>query len=122
MARGPSESGTSLIWFATLMTVTVSVTLVLSTAIHQYLFARVLKDYLEQLTLATLSSWDGKSEPAVLAHSIQKVFPAQLDSFQIASAQILAGPTLEIIGCAKWHAPIPVFQVSAVLCQSASAR
>lgn len=116
------ESGTSLIWFSTLIAIAVSLILVLSSALHQYFFVRNLKDYLEQLTLSSLASWDGKSEIAQVVELLQAQFPSPISQFSVGSIKILPGPTLEITGCGRWESPLPVMQLGVELCQVALAR
>lgn len=116
------DSGTSLIWFSTLLAVTVSIILVLSTSMHQYLFARALKDYLEQLTVASLTEWDGQGDLVNPVLALQTVFPPQFKDFRVKTVELYPGPTLQIVGCAIWTSPLPVISLETELCQEASAR
>lgn len=117
-----AEDGSSLIWFSTLVGVTVCLVLVLSSAIHQFLFARSLKDYLEQLSLVTLSAWDGKSEVELLVSSMTTEFPTTVPGFQFESIELLPGPTLLLRACGRWVSPIPVVEIATEICESAMAR
>ena len=122
MARLANDQGSSLIWFSMLLAVTVSVVLVLSCSIHQYLVARNLKDYLEQLTVATLTAWDGNEDVVNVAGKLKQQFQPRLRGFQINQVQLLGGRTLRIEACANWQAPIPVIEIQTELCQEALAR
>jgi hypothetical protein len=116
------DAGTSLIWFSTLTGMTVSVILVLSSALHQYLFARNLKDYIEQLTTASLTLWDGKTDISKPVALIQEQFPIPIEDFRITYAEILPGPTLKLVGCGTWRSPLPIIDLTIELCQQALAR
>ncbi len=116
------DGGTSLIWFSTLIGITVSVILVLSSALHQYFFARNLKNYLEQLTTASLTLWDGKADVSKAVTVIQEQFPTRIEGFRLTYVEILPGPTLKLVGCGTWHSPLPVIELSTELCQVALAR
>ena len=116
------DGGSSLIWFSTLIAITVSVILVLSSALHQYFFARNLKDYLEQLTTASLTLWDGKADVSKEVTVMQEQFATRIEGLRLTYAEILPGPTLKLVGCGIWRSPLPIIELSAELCQVALAR
>ena len=122
MSRLRQEQGTGLILFATLLGITLSLVLVLSAVLNHYFYARNLTDYLEQLTVATLTVWNQDAEAILQAREIAQKFPSSFENFRLISAEILPGPTLHISGCVRWRSPIPLIEVSTEICRSALAR
>jgi len=116
-----SDNGSSLIWFVSLLALVLMVLLVLASSIHQYLFARSLTDYVEQLALAgkTLINQDvGFTD---LEKRMQQLphFSQPLTDYSMSYQD---GKTLEVRACSKWVSPIPLVSVSRVVCEKALAR
>jgi hypothetical protein len=116
-----SDDGSSLIWFVSLLAVVLMVLLVLASSIHQYLFARSLTDYVEQLAVAGKTLINQDVSFADLEKRMQQLphFPQPLTNYSMSYQD---GKTLEVRACSKWVSPIPLVSVSRVVCEKALAR
>ena len=124
MSSLKEESGSSLIWFISLLVLVVSICLVLVSSIHQFLFARELKDFVEQYALAGKAYLDrgsslvsAKSQLENLVLNMESIRDLAINNFSLLDAN-----TLQVVACAKWSDPLPVIQVSREVCESALAR
>ena len=116
-----SENGSSLIWFVSLVALVVMVLLVLASSIHQYLFARSLTDYVEQIAVSGKTLINQNVSIAELENRLQQLphFSQPLTDFDFSYDD---GRTLAVRICSKWVSPFPLVSVSRVICEKALAR
>lgn len=115
-----SDTGSGLIWFIFLIGILLSVIMVLVSATHQYLYSRVLTDYLEQYAIAGKTLIDSGDNLANANDRLQQYFGTA--EFRITSFRRLDSKTLEVIGCGEWRSPIDLVQANRSVCQRALAR
>lgn len=115
------EAGSSLIWFVSLLALTVLILLTLVSSMHQFLFARKLHDYTEQVALAGKTWLLQGVDLGTLEAKLDQLpsFPSFLTKRKI---DYLDGKTLEVELCSTWVSPITLITASAEMCESAKAR
>ncbi|NBW74079.1 MAG: hypothetical protein EBR26_06765 [Microbacteriaceae bacterium] len=116
------EEGTSLIWFYSVVALIVAVVLVLSLATQQYLFARFLKDYSEQLVLATLTLQADLESSKATAEALVGLDSKSPKSFEIVSLTSPDTKTLVLHSCATWQSEIALIPLSRRMCVISMAR
>ncbi len=115
------ESGSSLIWFVSLLALVVLVLLTLVSSLHQFLFARKLHDYTEQVALAG-KTWlsQGLTVSEVEDRFSQlPEFPRKITDMKVTYQD---GRTLEVSLCSTWLPPVPAVVGSVEICENAKAR
>ena len=116
------EDGTSLIWFSSVVALIVAVVLVLSLATQQYLFARFLKDYSEQLVVATLTLQAELGNSKATAEALVGLDSKSPKSFEIVSLASPDAKTLVLHACATWQSDIALIPLSHRMCVISMAR
>jgi len=118
-----NEAGTSLVWFIAMLSLIVMVCITLSASVHQYLFARELKDFLEEYALAAKSLLDqGQSQSETISTLESKVVALFHFKSLHMNLRYLDSKTIEVLGCATWQAPVGLIQATREICESALAR
>jgi len=122
LSKWASDSGTALIWFIGLTVLTAMLALVLVSAIDQFLFAKVLKDFTEQFALACKSLL--VIEPNQSLQAISSSLWSQLNTpgFWIQSISLEEGSTVKVVLCGSWSSPVDLVSASRKICEVALAR
>lgn len=110
-----------MLWFIALLALLMSFVLVLASSIHFYLFARVLKDYSEELALSAKAlQLQGKSleysRDLLGQYLVMEAGVSQL------TIETKDGKTIEVGLCAYWHSPISLLVAEKSVCQKSLAR
>jgi hypothetical protein len=115
------DRGSSLIWFIGVTSITLAFILVLAIASSQYLLARSVKDYSEQVALAgkTLIS-SGFSVDTAERYLLENLKPKK--NYQIVSFKLIDSRTVQVRVCAQWSSPSTVLEISRTICESSLAR
>jgi hypothetical protein len=119
-----NESGSSLIWFIGLIVVIVMVCLTLAVGVHQYLFARELKDFVEEYALAAKGLLiQGRDFPSTQNYLNENVLSlVALKDLEIRDISIVDSKTVQVIACAKWESPLSFLSNVREICESSLAR
>jgi len=118
------EDGSSFVWFTGLLVVIVMGCLTLALSIHQYLFARQLKDFVEEYALATKTLLiQQKPLPSIKTYLDEKVLAVTaFKDMKIRELSLLDSNTVQVVGCATWNAPMALIQTNREICEVALAR
>jgi len=119
-----SDSGTALIWFIGLLVLVTLVCLLLVTTVHEYLFVRGLHDFVEQYALAEKTLVDRGFSISNASDLLREQALSQGNNYElsVAKTQFVDAKSLQVIICATWHAPLPIFEYTKLICESAIAR
>ena len=122
MSKWGSDSGTALIWFIALTVLAALLALTLVSAIDQFLFAKVLKDFTEQFALACKTLF--LMEPNQSLYEISSNLWGQLNTpgFWIESISQEPGQTVKVVLCGNWNSPVDLVSASRKICEVALAR
>lgn len=120
------DSGSGLIWFTSLLALVALLSGTLISASHEYLYARRVTDYTEELALAvkTRMNLDARSS---ISDTGRSVFLATVNQFSFAkvrvrSIEMQTGETVHVVVCATWIPPLPLVIGSREICEEAFAR
>lgn len=122
MSKWGSDSGTALIWFIALTVLTALLALTLVSAIDQFLFAKVLKDFTEQFAVACKTLF--LMEPNQSLSEISSNLWGQLNTpgFWIESISKEPGQTVKVVLCGNWNSPVDLVSATRKICEVALAR
>jgi len=111
-----------LIWFIALTVLTALLALTLVSAIDQFLFAKVLKDFTEQFAVACKTLL--LMEPTQSLSAISSNLWGQLHTpgFWIESISKAPGETVKVVLCGNWNSPVDLVSATRKICEVALAR
>ena len=126
MVSARDDAGSALIWFVFLVAFLTLVILSLAAAIHQYMFARELKDLTEQFAIALKSQVlaQPKVNPNLLAAELlSQVGPKySFAGLSMPEMSLQSGNTVKVIFCGTWSSPIVSIDAARTICEVAFAR
>jgi hypothetical protein len=124
--RRREDSGSSLIWFISVLALVVLYLGALVSASSQFLAARQVADLTEHfaLSLKTQLNIDSTSSIDSLGRNLfAYVAPKyRLDSLHVKSVRLESGKTVHAVICATWQAPFSGINISREICEEAFAR
>jgi len=124
--RRREDSGSSLIWFISILALVVLYLGVLVSASSQFMAARQVADLTEQfaLSLKTQLNIDSTSSIDSLGRNLfAYVAPKyRLDNLHVKSVRLESGKTVHAVICSTWQAPFPGNNLSREICEEAFAR
>ena len=124
--RRREDSGSSLIWFISVLALVVLYLGVLVSASSQFLAARQVADLTEQfaLSLKTQLNIDSTSSIDSLGRNLfAYVAPKyRLDNLHVKSVRLESGKTVHAVICSTWQDPFPGINLSREICEEAFAR
>ena len=111
-----------MIWFIALTVLTALLALTLVSALDQFLFAKVLKDFTEQFAVACKTLF--LMEPNQSLSEISSNLWGQLNTpgFWIESISQEPGQTVKVVLCGNWNSPVDLVSATRKICEVALAR
>ena len=124
--RRREDSGSSLIWFISVLALVVLYLGVLVSASSQFLAARQVADLTEQfaLSLKTQLNIDSTSSIDFLGRNLFAYIAPKyrLDNLHVKSVRLESGKTVHAVICSTWQDPFPGINLSREICEEAFAR
>lgn len=122
MSRWRSDAGTALIWFIALTVFIAMIALVLISAIDQFLFAKVLKDFTEQFAIACKTLLLVQPNQSLQTASLSLWSQLDTPGFWIESISVEQGATVRVVICGNWSSPVDLVSATREICEVALAR
>lgn len=124
--RRREASGSSLIWFISILALVVLYLGVLVSASSQFMAARQVADLTEQfaLSLKTKLNIDSTSSIDSLGRNLFAYIAPKyhLDNLHVKSVRLESGKTVHAVICSTWQAPFEAINISREICEEAFAR